>query len=381
MSEGLPLTGLRVLDLTRHLPGPYATLLLADLGAQVDKLEEPSGDPARALPFGTKESASYFAGLNRGKRSLVLDLKRKGGPEALLRLAGHYDVLVEGFRPGVMERLGLGHATLLAAHPRLVVCALSGFGQTGPDRLRAGHDLGYQARAGVVGYAGGAGGPGIPGGQLADVGGALFAVVGILAALQERTRTAKGRVVDVALADAATAFLHMHLATHLLGGLPLVPGRDILNGGLPCYRLYRTRDNQQLAVAALEPRFFTALCERLGRPELAAPCYEGGAEADAVHRALEALFATETLATWEARLAGLDACVEPVRAPDAVAEDAQFRARGLFVEGPGGERRMATPLRLGPLPEAGPPPLGAHSRDVLTEAGFSEAEIRALGVH
>src|SRR5450432_751222 len=155
MSEGLPLAGLRVLDLTRHLPGPYATLLLADLGARVDKLEESSGDPTRALPFGAKETESYFSGLNRGKRSLVLDLKAKGIAAAFLRLAGHYDVLVEGFRPGVLQRLGLGHEVLRASHPRLVVCALSGFGQTGPDRLRAGHDLGYQARAGVVGYGGG----------------------------------------------------------------------------------------------------------------------------------------------------------------------------------------------------------------------------------
>jgi alpha-methylacyl-CoA racemase len=380
MSEGLPLAGLRVLDLTRHLPGPYATLLLADLGAQVDKLEEPSGDPARGLPFGAEDEASYFAGLNRAKRSLVLDLKAEGGPDALRRLAGHYDVLVEGFRPGVLERLGLGHARLLEANPRLVVCALSGFGQTGPDRLRAGHDLGYQARAGVVGYAGGADGPGIPGGQLADVGGALFAVVGILAALQERTRTQKGRVVDVALADAATAFLHMHLATHLLGSLSLKPGQDILNGGLACYRLYRTADGRQLAVAALEPRFFTALCQRLGRPLLAAACYAGGAEAEGVHRALEALFASESLATWEGRLSGLDACVEPVRTPEEVPADAQFLARGLFVAAEGGGRRMATPLRFGPLPDAGAPAKGADSREVLAEAGFTEAEMAALGI-
>ena len=377
MSEDLPLAGLRVLDLTRHLPGPYATLLLSDLGAQVDKVEEASGDPARGLPFGARADATYFAGLNRGKRSLVLDLKAKGAAQVVLRLAGHYDVLVEGFRPGVLERLGLGHETLQAAHPRLVVCALSGFGQTGPDRLRAGHDLGYQARAGVVGYAGG---PGIPGGQLADVGGALFAVVGILAALHERTRTGKGRFVDVALADAATAFLHMHLAAHLSGGLPLRPGKDILNGGLPCYRLYRTADRQQLAVAALEPRFFSALCERLGRPELAGPAYAGGAEADRVHLELEALFASAPLATWEARLAGLDACVEPVRAPEEVPADAHFRARGLFVDSLLGERLVATPLRFGPLPESGAPALGAHTRQVLAEAGFTPAEMDTLGV-
>jgi alpha-methylacyl-CoA racemase len=380
MSEGLPLAGLRVLDFTRHLPGPYATLLLADLGAQVDKVEEASGDPARGLPFGTAEEASYFAGLNRGKRSVVLDLKAPGAAEAVLRLAGHYDVLVEGFRPGVLERLGLGHQRLLSANARLVVCALSGFGQTGPDRLRAGHDLGYQARAGVVGYAGGAEGPGIPGGQLADVGGALFAVVGILAAVHERTRTGKGRVVDVALADASTAFLHMHLAAHLAGGLSLQPGKDILNGGLPCYRLYRTADGRQLAVGALEPRFFTALVERLGRPELAEAAYAGGAEAANVHRELETLFASEPLATWERRLAGLDACVEPVRTPEEVPLDVHFQARGLFVEGPSGSRRLATPLRFGPLPSAEAPALGAHTRAVLEEAGFTPAEMQTLGV-
>jgi alpha-methylacyl-CoA racemase len=240
--------------------------------------------------------------------------------------------------------------------------------------------LGYQARAGVVGYAGGKEGPAVPGGQLADVGGALFAVVGILAALHERARTGRGRVVDVALADAATAFLHLQLAAHVAGGLPLRPGKDLLNGGLACYRLYRTADGRQLAVAALEPRFFTALCERLGRPELAAPCYAGGAEAEAVHRELEALFASASLAAWEARLSGLDACVEPVREPEEVFADAQFRARDLFPDGPEGSRVLATPLHFGPLPLRAAPALGAHTREVLAEAGFTAAEMDALGV-
>jgi len=376
----LPLAGIRVLDLTRHLPGPYATLLLAELGAQVDKLEEPGGDPTRGLPFGAAEHETYFAGLNRGKRSLVLDLKRAGAPASVFRLAGRYDVLVEGFRPGVLDRLGLGHQALRAAHPRLVICALSGFGQIGPDRHRAGHDLGYQARAGLVGYGGGAGGPAIPGAQVADVGGALFAAVGILAALQGRTRTGQGRVVDVALADSATAFLHMQLAAHLSGGLPLGRGTDALNGGLPCYRLYRTEDGRHLAVAALEPRFFAALCERLGRPELARPAYAGGAEAASVHRALEVLFASAPLAVWETRLAGLDACVEPVREPAEVVQDVQFQARGLFPALPGQGRTMATPLRLGPPAAAPAPRLGADTRQVLREAGFTEAELAALGI-
>jgi crotonobetainyl-CoA:carnitine CoA-transferase CaiB-like acyl-CoA transferase len=185
--------------------------------------------------------------------------------------------------------------------------------------------------------------------------------------------------VDVALADAATAFLHLHLAAHLAGGLPLRQGRDFLNGGLACYRLYRTADGRHLAVAALEPHFFSALCERLGRPELAAKAYGQGGEAEEVHRELEALFASAPLSAWEARLEGLDACVEAVRTPQELPEDAQFRARGLFVPGPVGER-LATPLRFGPLPEAPAPALGAHTREVLAEAGFTVAEMDALAV-
>jgi alpha-methylacyl-CoA racemase len=376
LSQGLPLAGLRVLDFTRHLPGPYATLLLSDLGAAVDKVEEASGDPARQLPFGAAESASYFAGLNRGKRSVVLNLKRRDVQAAVLRLVRHYDVLVEGFRPGVLERLGLSHRALMQAHPGLVVCALSGFGQSGPDALRAGHDLGYQARAGVVGY----GGPGMPGGQVADVGGALFAVVGILAAVHECARTHKGRLVDVALAESATAFVHMHLAAHLLGGLPLHRGKDILNGGLACYRLYRTKDGRQLAVGALEPRFFSQLCQRLGHPEWAPLAYASEEEAESLGQKLEALFASAPLASWEERLAGLDACVEAVRQLDEVPKDAHFLARGIVVEGAHGRRQLATPVRFGPLPEAEAPALGAHTRTVLAEAGFSEAEMDALGV-
>jgi len=192
----------RVLDLTRLAPGPYATLILADLGAEVVKLEPPEGDATRAMPPGG--AGELFAALNRGKRSVVLDLKRPGAVEAVRRVLARCDVLVEGFRPGVMDRLGLGHAALLDAFPRLVVCALSGFGQTGPDRGRAGHDLGYAARAGLLAMGGRDGAPAMPGPQIADVGGAWVAVSGILAALLERATTGRGRLVDVSLVESAT---------------------------------------------------------------------------------------------------------------------------------------------------------------------------------
>jgi alpha-methylacyl-CoA racemase len=368
----LPLSGVRVLDLTRLAPGPYATLVLADLGADVVKLEPPEGDAARAMPPGGQ--GELFASLNRGKRSLVLDLKRAGAVEAVRRVLARCDVLVEGFRPGVMERLGLGHAALLETFPRLVVCAVSGFGQTGPDRHRAGHDVGYVARAGLLSMGGRDGTPAIPGAQVADIGAAWVAVSGVLAALLERVRTGRGRLVDVSLVEAATSFAALHLGPALLG-LPVAPaGQGFLDGGLPSYGLYRTADDRWLALGALEPKFFLALCERLGLGDLTEEAYGGGEGAERVRATLRRTFASAPLATWQERLAGLDACVEPVLLAEEVVRDEHLRARGLFP----GAGRLATPLHLGPGTAAPAPALGEHTRQVLLEAGLDLPEIDAL---
>lgn len=379
--ERLPLEGLRVLDLTRLLPGPYATLVLADLGAQVDKVEEPAGgDYTRQSPPLRGEESAIFYALNRNKRSLALDLKAPGGREVLLRLVERYDVLVESFRPGVMERLGLGWEVLRERNPRLVYCAVTGFGQTGPDRLRAGHDLGYVARSGVLGFGGEAqGGPAMPGVQVADIGGSLWCLVGLLSALYERERTGQGRRVDVSMTDGALAYLHLHLGARLVMGAegqPLRRGREPLNGGWACYGVYRTQDGRYLAVGALEPRFFTGLCERLGRPELVADAYDAGGGAERVRAELERLFASQPLAHWLERLAGADVCVEPVLEGDEVLEDAQLRSRGLFVEAEDEQRgwrvvHLLTPLRMGRTPLRPPPALGQHSREILEEAGLT----------
>jgi crotonobetainyl-CoA:carnitine CoA-transferase CaiB-like acyl-CoA transferase len=368
------LAGVRVLDLTRHAPGPYATLVLADLGAEVVKLEPPGGDPTRAMPPGGAGEA--FAALNRGKRSIVLNLKTPGAPQAARRLLQKMDVLVEGFRPGVLDRLGLGHEQLLADLPRLIVCAISGFGQTGPDRLRAGHDLGYQARSGLLGLGGRDGAPAMPGGQVADFGGAWVAVAGILAALLERGRTGRGRLVDVALAEAATSFLQLDLGAVARAAPSPVAGQGPLDGGLPSYGLYQTADGRWLALAALEPHFFAALCERLGLPDLTAEAYGGGEPAERVRRTLAQTFASASLASWEERLADLDACLEPVRRVDEVMADPQFLARDLFPA----QGLVANPLRLAPPVDRPAPGLGEHTRQVLTEAGLTPAEIDALGV-
>ncbi|ATB41076.1 alpha-methylacyl-CoA racemase [Cystobacter fuscus] len=388
----LPLSGLKVLDLSRLLPGPYATLVLADLGATVDRVEDPAGgDPLRQMPpLSDSGESALFYGLNRNKRSLTLDLKSPAGRDAFLRLVRGYDVLVESFRPGVMDRLGLGWDALHALHPRLVYCAISGYGQTGPDRLQAGHDLNYVARAGVLGYGGQAdGAPAFPGVQVGDIGGgSLFALVGVLAALHERERTGQGRFVDVSMTDGALAFLHMHLAARLFLGdqaPPLRRGADVLNGGFAGYGLYRTADGRYLSVGALEPKFFAGVCEVLGRPELLADGYSPGEAGARVKAELTRLFAEHPLAYWMERFTGQDVCVEPVLEGDEVLADAQLRARGLFarsVDTPRGRTvtHLLTPLRLGDTPLRPPPSLGQHSREILQEAGLSLEEIEKLGI-
>lgn len=382
----LPLSGLKVLDLSRLLPGPYATLVLADLGATVDKLEEPvGGDSIRQMPPLRDEESGLYYGLNRNKRSLTLDLKSPTGRDVFQRLVRGYDVLVESFRPGVMERLGLGFDALHALHPRLIYCAISGYGQTGPDRLKAGHDLNYAARAGVLGYGGEPGGmPAFPGVQLGDIGGgSLFALVGILAALHERERTGVGRLVDVSMTEGAVAFLHMHLAARLFVGEqapPLRRGQEALNGGYACYGLYRTSDGRALAVGALEPKFFAGVCEVLGCPELVADAYSPGERAERVKAELARRFAAHPLAYWRERFADRDVCVEPVLEGDEVLADAQLRARGLFAQAHDAQRgrtvtHLLTPLRWGETPLRPPPTLGQHSHKILSEAGFSSEEI------
>jgi crotonobetainyl-CoA:carnitine CoA-transferase CaiB-like acyl-CoA transferase len=372
-----------VLDLSRLLPGPFCTLVLSDLGASVDKLEDPHvGDYLRVFPPLKNGLSGRFNALNRDKRSLCLDLKRPEGREVLLRLAASYDVMVESFRPGVLDRLGVGWAALKRANPKLVLCSISGYGQTGPLRERAGHDLNYVALAGILGLAGPKeGDPPVLPMQLADLaGGALFGAVGILAALYAVARGDEGRALDVSMCEGALTFLIPDLGNVDAGATPQ-RGDELLSGGAAGYSVYRTRDGRFLSVGPLEPKFWTAFNQALGRAGDLSELVAGKAEQARIRAELSALFATRTRDEWEAVFAGADACVEPVLAIDELERHPQHRARQVFIQV--GEHRMVRTPFGGVDGHRPPPQLGADGATILGEAGLTAAEIdrlRTLGV-
>jgi crotonobetainyl-CoA:carnitine CoA-transferase CaiB-like acyl-CoA transferase len=376
-----PLEGIRVLDLTRLIPGPFASLVLADLGARVDKIEDTGGgDYLRLTPPLVGDTSGIFLALNRNKRSACLDLKKESARAALLRMVERCDVLFEQFRPGVLERLGLGHATLLAKNPRLVVCALTGYGQDGPLAQRAGHDLNYLARAGVLGMQGPAGAPPqVPGFQLADVGGGLWSVIGILAALHERARTGRGRVVDVAMVEASMGFA-MAAFGQLFAGQAPRRGDEPLTGAFAIYNTYATKDGKYVSLGALEPKFWTAFCAAVGiEADLGA--LVPGSHQQALEEKLRGVFASRTRAEWEAFARENDCCLEPVLEPGELREDEHLRARSVFFEmdSPWGRiEQLRTPLTPRGATHTPPPRQGEHTEAILREAGIDEATIAAM---
>jgi len=385
------LAGVKVLDLSRLLPGGYCSLLLADFGAEVLKVEDTGmGDYIRwSPPFyeGVDESAksALFLALNRGKRSIRLDLKSGGGKEALLRLVREHDVLLESFRPGVMERLGVGYERLREENPRLVYCAITGYGRDGPYTGRSGHDMNYLGLNGLLGLSGDAGGPPVQSaGQIADLGGgALMAAVGILAALRERDGSGEGQLVDVSMFDGALSWLALVAARYLAEGKPPARGELELAGGLLCYRPYACRDGW-VTLGALEPKFWQAWCRGVGREDLVEKQFEPpGSDA---HAEVERIFLERTRAEWRAFASEHDCCLEPVLGLDEALDSELVRAREMVVsvDQPGAEsvvRLLGVPVKLSRTPgaPAGPgPALGEHTEEVLSSLGYSPEEVAAL---
>jgi crotonobetainyl-CoA:carnitine CoA-transferase CaiB-like acyl-CoA transferase len=367
----MKLAGVRVLDLSVFLPGPYLTLALADHGAEVIKVEAPGeGDAGRHIGLSDGPSTVFFRNLNRGKKSVVLDLKSQAGRAALLALADTADVFVESFRPGVVDRLGVGYEALRARNPRLVYCSISAFGQDGPYRNRPAHDLALEAESGLMSLTlGDDGRPAMPGIPVADVVAGLQGLSGVLMALLRRERSGLGDYIDIGMHDATVGAMLNVLGPTLAEGRQPNPKHERTTGGAAFYRMYETSDGRHLALAGQEPKFIRALLEALGRPDLVAPCLRGpGPHQQPVMDFLAATFRTRTLAQWDDYLATLDVCYGRVNTvPEALAHP-NLKARAMVLEDAQGRTHVGTPIRFRnepAMPVLREPRLGEHTDAVL----------------
>jgi crotonobetainyl-CoA:carnitine CoA-transferase CaiB-like acyl-CoA transferase len=382
----MSLSGVRVLDLTRLLPGAFCSLLLADMGADVVKVEQPgSGDYMRWYPPLVNGQSALFNALNRNKRSITLNLKSEAGRDLFKQLVGRSDVVIEGNRPGVMDRLGLGWSTLRELNPRLVMCAITGYGQSGPWAQRAGHDLNYMALAGALSMNARRGeAPHALAVQVADIGGGgQGGALAILGALLEVARGEAGRYLDVSMTDGALTWMAVPLSQVLTQGEAIPPGMHRLTGRYACYGVYECADGRFMSVGALEPKFWQALCDALDRPDLIDQQYAEGPHQDHLRAELAAVFARRPRDEWTERLAGLDVCCEPVLDLDEVPGHPQIRARGLVHElETGAELAPQVPFEPG-WRRLEPPGLGEHNAEVLREIGVENDrvdDLRAAGV-
>jgi len=359
-----------------------ATLHLADLGADVVKIEDTeAGDYSRTMGRMRDGMSDSFRLMNRNKRAMRLDLKQARGRETFLRLAKRAHVVVESFRPGVVARLGVGYEAVSAVNPGVVYCSISGYGQNGPYAQRAGHDINYVGYAGIGDQIGTVEGPVVPNFQIADlVGGALVPVMGILAALLDARSSGIGRYVDVSMTDAALAHAVFPLLGLLEQGRPPTRGSGMLDGGLPCYNVYRTKDGRFMAVGALERKFWVSLCGILGCPELGEKHLVYGADAAPVKQRIAKAFASRNQSEWTRIFADADCCVSPVLSIEESLQNEQLRARSMISEA-GGIAQLALPLKLSEFEfgiDRGAPGAGEHTDEVLREAGYGEADIVAL---
>ncbi|MEG1726935.1 MAG: CaiB/BaiF CoA-transferase family protein [Acidaminococcaceae bacterium] len=377
------LAGIRILDLTRLLPGPYCSMILADFGAEVIKIEEPKeGDYARSFPPFQKGFGYWHLQLNRNKKSLALDLKQDKGRTFFLKLIATADVVMESYRPGTLERLGIDYQTAKKINPKIIYCALSGFGKQGPRRDEAAHDINYVSLAGVTAMSGEKEGkPAIPGVLMADMNAALMAGMSILTALRHAERTGEGQEIEIALYNSALAL--MPGAASLYFGEQFIAerGNNWLTGAYANYNIYETADHRYLAVGALEQKFWNNLCWALDLPELADAIKEESNH-PALKKRLSQIFLTKTLQEWEQSLAGKDTCTTPILNFGEAMAAPQTKANNMVLtvedEEIGTYRQMGFPMQLSQTPaqlKKRAPKLGEQTAELLRECGYTEEEI------
>ena len=382
------LTGLKMLDLSRLLPGPYCSLLLADLGMEVLKVEDTEqGDYMRTMGPIRKKDSAYFLALNRNKKSMTLNLKVKEGKEVFYNLTNSYDILLEGFRPGVMDRLGVGYQDLKKRNPRVIFCSLSGYGQEGPYRERSGHDINYIGLAGILEVTGAKQGPPIiPGVQIADIGGGgMMAAIAILAASIHREKTGEGQYLDVSMLDSAISWLSIHAGKYFMDKELPKRGEMHLSGRYACYQVYPTEDGRYMSLGALEPKFWKNFCETIGRRDFILKQFIEGEEQLRIIEEVQKLFKTKTQKEWVDLFKNVDACCEPILTLEEVSHHPQVLHRQMVkeLEHPveGKTQQIGSPIKSSQFSfevRTPPPAWGEHTIEVLKTIGYSEEDIRHL---
>ncbi|SDY11460.1 Crotonobetainyl-CoA:carnitine CoA-transferase CaiB [Salimicrobium album] len=382
MEMSLPLESVRVLDLTRLLPGPYCTLMLADFGAEVIKVENPyNGDYARGYEPNLDQDSAFFHSLNRNKKSICLDLKTEEGKGYFLELVKQADVVVESYRPGVMERLGLDYEQLKKVNDRLIYCAITGYGQTGPYRNQPGHDVNYISYAGLLNLTGEKEGkPIIPSAQIADIGGgALPAAVGILLALLEREKSGTGQFVDISMLDGVVSWMQLLLPAFFKEEEEPKRGEQMLNGGLACYEVYQAKDGKWLSVGALEPKFWKNFCEAIGREDLISHINSPPEVQEKMKSQISGIVLTKTSSEWMEVFREVEACVTPLLTFEEMIKDPQITAREMIRtfehDTLGSIRQIGIPVKLSGTPgiiHSRAPKLGEHTDEILKKIGMKK---------
>jgi len=381
------LSGIRVLDLSRLLPGPYCSMMLGDLGAEVIKVEEPGrGDYIRYYLPKLKAESAFFLAVNRNKKSMTLNLKSEHGKEIFIDMVKSADVVLESFRPGVMEKLGIGYKKLQKTNPKIIVCSISGYGQDGPYAEKAGHDINYLSIAGITGLMGtNDGKPVIPGIQIADIGGGMFAAYCILAGVIAREKTGKGQYIDISMTDAAMTWSTMYLGKYFADGKIPKPSSELLTGQFACYNIYETKDGGYMSLGALEPQFWSAFCKIIGRGDMIPGQMDEGKKAEKLKSEVKKVFLEHTKDEWIELLKDVDCCCEPVNSFGEMLSDPQVIHRNTICEikhpTEGNIRQISFPGKFSDTPariKLAPPALGQHTEEILKGLGKTDKEIADL---